>query len=67
MSKKRKAKEMFIIYDQRAAGGHPDKALVLDTADTLEEAREAAKVCHGVIFAYDVVKGVGRNQRGPIS
>jgi hypothetical protein len=48
------AKKTYIIWDQRAASGSTDDAVVLDTAETLEEALQVAEDENGVAFSYDV-------------
>lgn len=48
-------KAMYLIKDMRAAAGRDtDSAMVLDTADTLEEAEEAARLQgEGSIWRYE--------------
>lgn len=36
-------KRVYLVYDARACGGDTDRAVVLDTAYTLEEAVRSAK------------------------
>lgn len=53
--KKRAAAKTYIIYDERAQGGNTDDAVVLDTADSIDEARESVRLMwpNGVIFEYE--------------
>jgi hypothetical protein len=48
--------QMYIVYDERAAGGDTDDALALCTAKTLHEARRDVqrRFPRGVIYRYDV-------------
>jgi len=57
MSKPTKVKKMFIVYDERAACGDPDEAMVLGITDTIEGAREVRKANPGsVIYKYDILE-----------
>jgi hypothetical protein len=42
----------YIIYDQRAMTMSTDDATVLDTADTLREAKESAVDFGGCVYSY---------------
>jgi predicted RNase H-like HicB family nuclease len=55
--------KMYLIYDGRA-WNDPDDATVLDTADTLKEARQAVKEWpDACIYEYDVQGSELKNEK----
>jgi len=44
--------KLWIIYDERAAGGNTDDALVLETCRSKHEAFKRA-CCEGIVYEYD--------------
>lgn len=50
-------KKLWVVYDERAAGGDTDDAIVLESCSSLSEAMNRALA--GIVFEYDVV---GKNE-----
>lgn len=58
--------KMFILYDGRAKDGDTERAAVLITAESEQEAQRWShdfKNFDAVWFEYDMVDGVAENQR----
>lgn len=61
-----KTKQMYIIHDERA-DADPEKAEILDTADTLEEAKKSVRELFEdmgvIVYLYDIIDNEFKNGR----
>lgn len=57
-------RKVFIVYDQRAASGETDAAMVMVACDSLREARSYRKTFPGcVVYEYDLVGDEAINEQ----